>query len=555
MATREIHMSSAAREEQAFPRLNAAQLERLASRGRRRRVQSGEVLWESGAAVVPFVVVIEGQLEMTVHTAAQDTVVAHHGPGQFTGDVNMLSGRRALAAARATEGGEVIEVDRETLLALVQTDSDLSEILMRAFITRRVELIAQGAGDVVLIGSMYCSDTLRLKDFLTRNGHPYAYIDLDRDADVQELLDRFHVGIDDVPVVLCRGEVVLKNPTNQALAECLGFNVAIDALQVRDLIIIGGGPAGLAAAVYGASEGLDVLVLEANAPGGQAASSSKIENYLGFPTGISGHDLAGRAYTQAEKFGAQVMIARGATRLLCSRRPFRIEMENGQSVAARSVIIATGAEYRKLSVENVARYEGMGVYYGATPMESQLCRGEEVIIVGGGNSAGQAAVYLAQSARRVHVLVRGEALADTMSRYLVRRIEDSPDIDLRTSSEIVGLAGEDHLERVDVRDLRTGSTATLPIRHVFVMTGAVPATGWLDTCLALDEKGFIKTGPDLTPEELAEWPLPRPPHLLETNQPGVFAVGDVRSGNVKRVASAVGEGSIAVSFVHRVLQE
>jgi thioredoxin reductase (NADPH) len=555
MATREMHMQDAARSAQAFPRLSDAQLERLASRGRRRRVESGEVLWESGAEPVPFVVVIEGQLEMTVRTATHDTVVAHHGPGQFTGDINMLSGRRALAAARATEAGEIIEVDRETLLNLVQTDSALSEILMRAFIARRVELIAQGAGDAVLIGSMHCSDTLRIKDFLTRNGHPYAYIDLDRDADVQELLDRFHIGTDDVPVVICRGEVVLKNPTNQAVAECLGFNVGIDALHIRDLIIVGGGPAGLAAAVYGASEGLDVLVLEANAPGGQAASSSKIENYLGFPTGISGHDLAGRALTQAEKFGAQVMIARGATRLLCRRAPFRIEIASGQTVAARSVVIATGAEYRKLGIANVAQFEGTGIYYGATVMESQLCRGEEVIIVGGGNSAGQAAVFLAQSARRVHVLVRAEALAETMSRYLVRRIEETPNIVLQTRSEIVALDGAEHLERVHVRDMNSGATAALPIRHVFVMTGAVPATGWLESCLALDEHGFIKTGPDLTPDELAEWPLPRPPHLLETNQPGVFAVGDVRSGNVKRVASAVGEGSIAVSFVHRVLHE
>jgi thioredoxin reductase (NADPH) len=555
MAVREMQISNAGRAQQAFPTLSAAQMERLAAHGRRRAVDPGEVLWEAGAEVIPFIVVIAGEIEMALHTATQETIIAHHGPGQFTGEANLLSGRRALARARVTQPGEVIELDRETLLSLVQTDSELSEILMRAFIVRRVELIAQGAGDVVLVGSTHSSDTLRLKEFLTRNGHPYAYIDLDRDADVQDLLDRFHVGVADVPVVICRGESVLKNPTNEAVADCLGFNVAIDALHVRDLIVVGAGPAGLAAAVYGASEGLDVLVLESNAPGGQAGSSSRIENYLGFPTGISGQELAGRAYTQAEKFGAQVMIARGAKRLLCNRKPFMIEIENEQKVPARSVIIATGAQYRRLPLENLAQYEGAGVYYGATAMEAQLCRGEEVIVVGGGNSAGQAAVFLAESARRVHMMIRSDALAETMSRYLIRRIEENPSIVLRTCCEVAGLDGADHLEGVRVRDLREGTTTLLPIHHVFVMTGAVPATGWLEGCLAVDESGFIKTGPDLTREELAAWPLSRPPHLLETNQPGVFAVGDVRSGNVKRVASAVGEGSIAISFIHRVLNE
>jgi thioredoxin reductase (NADPH) len=555
MASGELQTSTAERASQAFPTLTPAQMERLAPRGRLRQVSSGEVLWEAGAESVPFIVVRAGEIEMTVQKAGQETIIARHGPGQFTGEINLLSGRRTLAGARTTRPGEVIEVDRETLLSLVQTDAELSEILMRAFIVRRVELIAQGTGDVVLVGSMHSSDTLRLKEFLTRNGHPYAYVDLDRDADVQDLLDHFGVAIADIPVVICRGQSVLKNPSNEALADCLGFNAAIDAGHVRDLIIVGAGPAGLAAAVYGASEGLDVLVLESNAPGGQAASSSKIENYLGFPTGISGQELAGRAFTQAEKFGAQVMIARGAHRLACDRKPFMIEMENGQRLPARSVIIATGAQYRKLAIANAAQFEGNGIYYGATLMESQLCRGEDVIIVGGANSAGQAAVFLAQSASRVYMLVRADTLAETMSRYLIRRIEESPGITLKTSSEITALDGASHLEAVHVQNLKTETTTMLPIRHVFVMTGAVPATGWLANCLALDESGFIKTGPDLSAEELLAWPLARPPHLLETNQPGVFAVGDVRSGNIKRVASAVGEGSIAVSFVHSVLHE
>jgi thioredoxin reductase (NADPH) len=322
-------------------------------------------------------------------------------------------------------------------------------------------------------------------------------------------------------------------------------------------VIIGAGPSGLSAAVYGASEGLDVLALEIHAPGGQAGSSSKIENYLGFPTGISGQDLAGRAYAQAQKFGAQLLIAKAAVRLTCDRRPYQIEIDAGPKIPARTVVIASGATYRKLSADNIAPFEGAGVYYGATAMEAGLCRGEEVIVVGGGNSAGQAAVFLAQTTKRVHMLVRSGGLADTMSRYLIRRIEDNPAIDLRTHTEIEAVEGTGHLERVRWRNKQNGAIETHDIKHVFVMTGADPCTGWLSGCLALDTKGFIKTGPDLSADDLAaaRWPLARAPYLLETSLPGVFAVGDVRGGNIKRVASAVGEGSIAVAFAHRVLQE
>ncbi|MGD8843722.1 MAG: NAD(P)/FAD-dependent oxidoreductase, partial [Gammaproteobacteria bacterium] len=305
------------------------------------------------------------------------------------------------------------------------------------------------------------------------------------------------------------------------------------------------------------SEGLDVLVVETSAPGGQAGSSSKIENYLGFPTGISGQALAARAYTQAQKFGAQMVVARSATRLDCARRPYRIEAGEGLSVPTRSVIIATGAAYRKPQIDSLSRFEGIGVYYGATFMEAQLCVDEEVIVVGGGNSAGQAAVFLAQTAKRVNVLIRSDGLAQSMSRYLIRRIEDNPAIVLYTHTEIVALEGGNHLERVRWRHNRSGSTATRAIRHVFLMTGAVPGTQWLDGCVARDARGFIKTGPDLSQDELsaAQWPSGRSPHLLETSLPGVFAVGDVRSGSIKRVASAVGEGSIAIAFIHQVLQE
>jgi thioredoxin reductase (NADPH) len=540
-----------------FPTLTPEQVARIAEHGRVRSIRPGEVLVEAGDHVVPFFVVTSGRVEIVRPTRTAETLITVHGPGQFSGEVNMLSGRRSLVRMRAIEPGELIELDREHLLALVQTDSEISEILMRAFILRRVELIAHGIGDVVLVGSVHCQGTLRIKEFLTRNGHPYAYLDLDHDASVQDLLDQFHVAAADVPVLICRGEVVLRNPTNQRIAECLGFNEAIDQGHIRDLVIVGAGPAGLAAAVYGASEGLDVLVLESSAPGGQAGSSSKIENYLGFPTGISGQDLAARAYTQAQKFGAQLMIAKGAQRLLCDRRPYAIEIEEGPSVPARTVILATGAQYRRLPLENLSRFEGAGVYYGATHIEAQLCGGEEVIVVGGGNSAGQAAVFLAQTARRVHVIVRSSGLAESMSRYLVRRIEDSPKIDLRTHTTITALEGDGHLERVQWRNDQNGSLETHDIGHVFVMTGADPTTRWLESCVVLDAKGFIKTGPDLSQEDLAaaHWPLARPPYLLETSLPGVFAVGDVRGGNVKRVASAVGEGSIAVSFVHRVLHD
>ena len=543
--------------ELTFPTLTPALIERIAAHGRVRQVRAGEVLIEAGDAVVPFLVVQSGRIEIVRVTGSTETLVAVHGPGQFTGEANMLSGRRSLFRARATEPGEVIELDRDEMLSLVQNDAEIGEILMRAFIFRRVELIAHGIGDVVLIGSNHCAGTLRVREFLTRNGHPYSYLDLDRDSGVQELMDQFHVGVEDIPILICRGEVVLRNPTDQQVAECLGFNDSIDQSHIRDLVVVGAGPSGLAAAVYGASEGLDVLVIESSFPGGQAGSSSRIENYLGFPMGISGQELTARAYTQAQKFGAQLLVAKGATRLECARQPYALEVEGGPRISARTVVIATGAQYRRLSLPDLSRFEGSGIYYGATFMEAQLCAGEEVIVVGGGNSAGQAAVFLAQTTRHVHMLVRSDGLAETMSRYLIRRIETNPAITLRTRTEIVGLEGSNHLERVTWRDTQTGAEETRDIRHVFVMTGATPSTGWLGDCVVRDEKGFIKTGPDLSREELdaAGWPLARAPYLLETSLPGVFAVGDVRGGSIKRVASAVGEGSISVSFVHRVLRE
>jgi thioredoxin reductase (NADPH) len=555
--TPDVRVTLSAPAEQVFPTLTPAQVARVAAHGRVRPVHKGEVLVAAGHQVESLFVVTAGSIEFVRQSAKGEEIIAVQRAGQFTGETSMLSGRQALINLRVGEPGEVIDVKRDDLLALVQTDSELGDIFMRAFILRRVELISHGFGDAVLIGSNFCQATVRVKEFLTRNGHPYTFVDLDQDSGVQDLLDRFGVKEGDVPVLICREKVVLRNPSNVQIADCLGLNEAIDQARLRDILIIGAGPAGLAAAVYGASEGLDVLVLEAEAPGGQAGSSSKIENYLGFPTGISGQELAARALSQAEKFGAEMMIAKGARRLACERRPYAIEIDDGPSVPARTVVIATGARYRKLRVENLERFEGTGVYYFATPIESQLCRDEEVVVVGGGNSAGQAAVFLAQTAKRVHVLVRATGLAESMSRYLIRRLETNPAIVLRPQTEIVALEGANHLERVSWRDNATGTVTTHDIRHIFSMTGADPSTSWLDHCVALDGDGFIKTGPDLSTEDLAaaHWPLARLPHLLETSLPGVFAVGDVRGGNVKRVASAVGEGSIAITFVHEVLNE
>ncbi|HZA34905.1 MAG TPA: FAD-dependent oxidoreductase, partial [Vicinamibacterales bacterium] len=511
--------------ERLFPTLTAAQTARIATHGHRRRITAGEILVDVGDTAVPFFVVLSGAIQILRPSGASEALIVTHRPGEFLGEGNMITGRRALIRALVSESGEVLELDRQQLLALVQNDAELSEIVMQAFILRRVELIANGFGDVVVIGSTHCSGTLRVKQFLVRNGHPFAYIDLDRDAEAQELLDRFNVTVADVPVLICRGDAVLRNPGNRQIAECLGFNETIDQTHVRDVVIVGAGPAGLSAAVYAASEGLDVLVAEANAPGGQAGSSSRIENYLGFPTGISGQELTSRAYAQAQKFGAQIMIAKGATALACDQQTYAVGMDGGQPVPARAVIIATGAEYRKPPLENLSEFEGAGVYYAATPMEAQLCVGEEVVVIGGGNSAGQAAVFLAATAKRVHMLVRASGLADTMSRYLVRRIEDNPAIVLHSRTEIVGLEGNGHLQHVRWRDISNDRVEAHDIRHVFVMAGAIPNTEWLQRCVALDDKGFIKTGPDLSPEDLtaAAWPLARRPFLLETSRPGIFA--------------------------------
>ena len=544
------------RKEQIFPQLTGAQIARLEPHGKRIPTHKGQVLAEPGDRQGQLMVVLSGSIEIVRPGLEGEQLVVVHTPGHFAGEISTLRGAGSLVRARVKEAGEILAVDLEHLRGVVQSDSELSELFMRAFILRRVALISSQPGDVVLIGSRHSAGTLRLQQFLTRNGFPHVSLDVESDASVQELLDRFHFSVADVPVVLCRGSV-LKTPGNEQVAACLGMNPQIDECKIRDVIVIGAGPAGLAAAVYATSEGLDVLVVETNSPGGQAGSSSKIENYLGFPTGISGQALAGRALVQAQKFGAEIAVANSALSMKCEQRPFKVETSGELNVRGRAIIIATGAEYRQLALKDATRFLGVGLYYAATAVEAKLCKNEEVIVVGGGNSAGQAAVFLAGSCRQVHLLVRSRGLADSMSRYLIRRIEESPNITLRVLTEITSLEGDTQLERVTWRSGPGKSTETRDISHVFLMTGAIPNTAWLEGCVSLDGKGFVRTGSELRSEELEalKWPLARPPRPFETNLPGVFAVGDVRCGSVKRVASAVGEGSACVQYIHQFLSE
>jgi thioredoxin reductase (NADPH) len=544
---------------QAFPALTTQQIDRLRSGSKIRKVEVGDILFKPGDTEVPFFVLLSGSMEIVQPDLTGERLIAKHDAGNFTGEITMISGQRCLVRGRVTEAGEFLEISGDRLRSLVARDAELGDIFMRAFILRRLALITRGAGTIVVMGSRHCANTLRIREFLNRNAHPYSYIDLDTDKASQELLDRFDVKLSEVPIIICSGNVVLRNPSPQQVADCLGFNASIDESQVRDVIIVGAGPSGLAAAVYAASEGLDALLIETEAPGGQAGSSSKIENYLGFPTGISGQELAARAFTQAQKFGAKMMVAHSVVQLNCNRQPYEVVLDNGNRLATRSIVISTGAQYNKPKIANLTNFEGQGVYYGATYMESQLCEDDNVVVVGGANSAGQAAVFLAQSARKLHMLVRASDLSQTMSRYLIQRITENPKIELHFNTEIVSLQGERHLEVVGWRDRGTGQTSNHDIQHVFIMTGASPRTEWLQGCVALDDKGFILTGRDLEPAfgviPPVPWPLVRSPQMLETSLPGVFAIGDVRAGNVKRVASAVGEGAISILLVHRALAE
>ena len=546
---------------QMFPKLTAAQLARLEPQSTRLQTHAGEILLELGDIPRGVFVVAAGSIEALVPPSATQAESTYEllyllTPGDFTGEMSTLRGTRALARIRVREAGAVLLIDAEQLRRIVQNDAELSELFMRAFILRRMSVIESGRSDVLLLGSDHSADTLRLREFLTRNTRPYVNIDIEHDADAKALLERFHVRGDDVPVVVCRGGELLKNPSNADLAQCLGMNAPAADDLVHDLLIIGAGPAGLAAAVYAASEGLDVRIVDSFAPGGQAGTSSRIENYLGFPTGISGAALAGRALSQAQKFGAQLSVAWQAARLHCDQWPYSVDMADGRSIRSRAILIASGAQYQMPDIANLSRFLGRGIYYAATHLEATLCAAEDVVVVGGGNSAGQAAVFLAGSCRHVHMLVRSEGLAESMSQYLIRRVQDTPNITLHTRTQLTAVEGSDRLERVSWVS-RNGDSAAPDLRHVFLMTGAQPHTRWLQGCVVLDDHDFVRTGPDLEKEQLvdAHWSLPRPPYLLESSVPGVFAAGDVRAGSVKRIASAVGEGSICVQFVHRVLRE
>ncbi len=533
-----------------FPTLDDTGIAGLLQFGKKRSVRSGETVYDQGDGSHGVFIVLSGSVEILGISMGTAVVLRVLTRGMFTGEINQLSGRRSLVRCQARDDGELLELDRTCLRRIMQTDAVLGETFLRAFVLRRLFLVGQAQGDAVLIGSSLSGDTLRLRNFLGRNGHPHHYIDVEHDADVQTLLDHFDIKVTDIPVLICRGDLVLRNPSNSEAAECFGLNAGIDHGSVYDLIVVGAGPSGLAAAVYGASEGLNVLVIEGNAPGGQAGASSRIENYLGFPMGISGQDLAERAFVQAEKFGAQIMVA-CAARALRTQMPYVLELEAGGSVQGRSVILAAGAQYRKLNLPKLQQFECSGIYYGATKVEAELCAGEDVVIVGGGNSAGQAAMFLCGYARHVYLIVRGPGLSDSMSRYLISRIEANNKITLKPWTTVEALNGEKHLETIVWRDAKSGESTSHAVRHLFLMMGADPNTGWLQGSVALDSNRFIKTGAVLG----SEWPLNRPPYLLETSAPGVFAVGDIRSGSIKRVASAVGEGSMAVQMVHGFLSQ
>jgi thioredoxin reductase (NADPH) len=537
------------RRHQIFPTLSEDQFDILMGYGERQRFAAGTLLFRQGDRHIPMYVIISGAIEMERSGALGSNILGTHGPGMFTGEMGSLAGRAAVATARVVAESELIIISEESLRTLVISEATLSETIMRAYILRRVAYMQDQTGGVVVFGTRDSQQTLMLRHFLSRNGQPAAYIDTGADEEAAQLMDRFGVIAEDIPAVVTPSGQVLRHPTLRELAD--GIGISPDAIDGRlfDVVVVGAGPAGLAAAVYAASEGLAVAVLDAKAPGGQAGSSSKIENYFGFPTGVSGQALAGRGLSQARKFGAEVAVPVKVSGLDCDSPEFNISIDSGEKLRARSIVIASGARYRKPDLPGLERFEGKGVYYSASFMEATFCTNEEVVIVGGGNSAGQAAVFLASHARHVHIVVRSGGLAASMSRYLIQRIEASPKITLHTHKQIVELRGADRLESICWQS-KGGEPREAPARHLFLFLGAEPSTAWLGDCVALDDKQFVLTGPDV-PD--GQWPLERPRHFLETSRPRIFAVGDVRSGSIKRVAAAVGEGSAAVASLHQAL--
>ncbi len=537
-----------------FPKLSDKQIAQLKEFGNQRGFADGETLFSAGDKGFGFFVVLEGAIRVVERSGEEEREVVVHEPGEFTGEVNMLSGEASPVTAIARGHTRVLQFPADCLKKMIAKSADVGDVILRAFLARRGELKRRGYEGIRLVGSKWSRETLKLKEFLSRNAVLFTHLDPDDDPKTQTLLDHFNVAPSETPVVICQDGSLLKNPSPEDVAGCIGLQTRVDG-QEYDLVVIGAGPAGLAAAVYGASEGLSTLVLEGQVPGGQAGTSSKIENYLGFPTGISGGDLVERAMLQARKFGAVISTPRSVVAIQCHQSRKRITMDNGDEIVARSIIIATGADYRKLDAEHREAYEGEGIFYSATHMEAQWCEGEPVIVVGGGNSAGQAAVFLASHAQRAVIMIRGDSLDHSMSRYLIDRIERTDNLELMTHSEITAFHGNGRLEGVTIKNNESGDERQMQTRGVFVMIGAVPRTHWLDGCAMLDDKGFILTGGDLERSDAFgdRWRLDRPPYYLECSVPGIFAAGDARSHSIKRVASAVGEGSMAVKYVHEFL--
>ena len=534
----------------AFPRLDSEQRARLRAAGEVRTVQPGDVLFREGDASYDFFVVESGAVAIVQGYGAENRVIAIHGPHRFLGELNLLTGSPPYLSAVVRDGGEVIQLSSAGLRSIVAEDQAFSNLILRAYLARRSILIDLGAG-VKLVGSRYSSDSRRLREFLARNRMPYHWMDLEDDEEADTLLRAVGVTASETPVVI-GGRGVLRNPSNAQLAAMLGLGSRGEPPPMFDLVIVGGGPGGLAAALYGASEGLDTQAIDAIAFGGQASTSSRIENYLGFPTGISGSELAERAVLQARRLGARLVVPAEATGLIHGDGHYAIELAGGELINGRMVIVATGAQYRKLDLPHLERYEGAGVYYAATQAEAQLCAADPVLIVGGGNSAGQAAMFLSRHASSCHLLIRGADLSGSMSRYLIDELDRREQVELQTHSQIVELKGESALEAVVIEDARTGTRRELAAKALFVFIGASPHTDWLRGHVAMDEHGFLLTGRDVPSEQLAAHGDDAP-FFLETSQPGIFAVGDVHSGSIKRVASAVGEGSMAVRLVHQRL--
>jgi thioredoxin reductase (NADPH) len=539
----------------AFPRLSEDQIQALAARGRTRSTSEGEVLYSEGDRGCDFFVVLSGLVALAESYGTRDQrVVGVHGHGRFLGGLGLLTGRAMLLTAVVREPGEVLAVPLPELYELVAKDPALGDLILRAYLIRHSVLIGLGAG-LRILGSRFDPDTRRLREFAARNRIPHRWIDLEEDPTAEELLRELRIRPEDTPVVIWRGEQVLRHPGIAELARLIGLPVPAEPQVVGDLVVVGSGPAGLAAAVYGASEGLRTVAMDGVAAGGQAGTSSRIENYLGFPAGISGADLAERAIIQAEKFGAQMAVPMEAVAMDRTDGYYTVSCAGGTRVSGRTVVIATGARYRKLGLPGLAEYEGRSVYYAATEIEALFCAGDPVAVVGGGNSAGQAAVYLARTAAQVRLIVRHSDLGRDMSRYLVDRIERCPAIEVLTETEVRGLRGENgELRELEVANTRTGDVSVVPARALFVFIGAAPHTDWLSGLVALDSHGFVLTGSGAAGADDTTWrELGREPLYLETSLPGVFAAGDVRSGSIKRVASAVGEGAMAVRLVHEHL--